>query len=222
MKKILISLLAMSCVGFAYSQDEGQAMSIDYIMNACIEMQEALENSNNEGLTEAANKMRKSNVNPFSTLECIDEDVSNNSLNGHFVFSEAFVDSLQNGASAYDNADKIQSEINNKTDNRGQTPDGKILTKTCLVKAGKSTKYTFPSNGRQELGIVAEPGGLVVVRIHATNDQGLDEWHNDTRNPNGVRRFKTAFDLPANIRSYVELEVINKSTKDISFIVISN
>ncbi len=35
---------------------------------------------------------------------------------------------------------------------------------------------------RQELGIVTEPGGKVAVRIHVTNSNGLNEWHNDNKN----------------------------------------
>ena len=222
MRKIFVSLFAFLFAVSLYAQSEVESMSIDAIMDACLEMQEAIENNNPEALAKAAAKMRESGTTTFNSLRCLDESKADNSLDGHFVFSEAFVDSLQNDANAYENADKINQDAVRSSTKRGQTANGSILTKTCLVKAGQSTRYSFPSKGRQELGIVAEPGGLVAVRIHATNKDGLDEWHNDTKNPKGTRRFKTAFDLPKDKRNTVELEVINKSPKDISFVVISN
>ena len=141
------------------------------------------------------------------------------SMNGHFVFNEVFVDSLVSGKDAYSNADKI----NRATIHRGQTANGSILTKTCFVKAGKSTRYTFASRGKQELGIIAEPGGKLYVRVHVTNRYGLDVRYNDDKNAvNGTRRYRKSFNLPMNQRNTVELEVINKGSKDTSFVVISN
>ena len=106
---------------------------------------------------------------------------------------------------------------------RGQTSDGSILTKTCFVKAGKSTRYTFASLGRQELGIITEPEGRVYVRVHVTNKNGYDARYNDDKNAvNGTRRYRRVFDLPKKQRNIVALEVINRGNKDTSFVVISN
>lgn len=227
MKKFLVSIFLLNAAASGYAQiekkqDNKAPMSIDVIMQACIGMQESIENNDVEGLAKAAAAMRESGTRSFNSLRCLDEKGIDSSLDGHFIFSEVFVDSLQNSSNAYENADRINREGRRRSTNRGQTSNGSALTKTCMVKAGKSTRYSFPSKGHQELGIVAEPGGLVSVRIHATNNDGLDEWHNDTANPNGSRRFRIAFDLPKDNRNTVELEIINKSPKDISFVVISN
>lgn len=216
MKKFLFTLIISICSAYASAQEATDSMSIDDVMDACIAMQEALENNDTIALKKAAENLRETKAAAFTSLRCKDDTIS--SLNGHFVFNDVFVDSLAIGANPYDNADNI----NRSTTHRGQMTGGAKLTKTCMVKAGKSTKYSFASRGRQELGIVAEPGGLVTTRIHVTNTSGLNEWHNDTKNPNGTRRYKTAFDLPSDKRNTVELEVINKSGKDISFVVISN
>ena len=216
MKKILFTLFVSVCSMCVSAQEVTDSMSIDDVMDACISMQEALENNDAAALKKAAEALRETQTTAFTSLRCKDDTIS--SLNGHFVFNDVFVDSLVVGANPYDNAD----DINRSTIHRGQMTNGSKLTKTCMVKAGQSTKYTFASRGRQELGIVAEPGGLITTRIHVTNSAGLNEWHNDTKNPNGTRRYKTAFDLPSDKRNTVELEVINKSGKDISFVVISN
>lgn len=216
MKKILFTLIVAICSVSASAQEVTDSMSIDDVMDACIAMQEALENNDTIALKRAAKSLRETKTTAFTSLRCKDDTIS--SLNGHFVFNDVFVDSLVVGANPYEQAD----DINRSTTHRGQMTGGAKLTKTCMVKAGRSTKYSFASRGRQELGIVAEPEGLVTTRIHVTNSSGLDEWHNDTKNPNGIRRYKTAFDLPSDKRNTVELEVINRSGRDISFVVISN
>lgn len=197
--------------------NEIDSMSIDVVFEACAAMQESLEKNDTTALLEAASKLRNSKATSFTSLRCKDDTI--HSINGHFVFNEAFVDSLVSGNDAYGNADII----NRSTTHRGQTIDGSILTKTCFVKVGKSTKYTFTSRGKQELGIIAEPGGKLYVRVHVTNRNGLDARYNDDKNAvNGTRRYRKAFNLPMNQRNTVELEVINKGRKDTSFVVISN
>ncbi len=151
-------------------------LSIDEAFDACVAMQKSLENEDSVALKEASQKLRNADVIMFSSLRCKDDSVA--SLSGHFVFDSAFADSVALGKDVYANAD----DIARATNNRGKLLMGRILTKTCLVKVGKSTKYTFVSRGRQELGIVTEPGGKVAVRIHVTNSNGLNEWHNDNKN----------------------------------------
>lgn len=220
MKKLsfLILFLLLSIPTFA--QDE-ETMSIDNVLNACIAMQVADENNDSIAMRQAADSLRANKATAFTSLRCKDEDAADASLNGHFVFSEAFVDTLiANGeATAKDHAD----DITHTTAHRGQTANGSILTKTCFVKAGASTIYSFASRGRQELAVVAEAGGLVTMKIHVTNTAGLDEYHSDTVDvKKGRPHRKTAFDLPKDKRNTVELEVVNCSGKDISFVVISN
>lgn len=217
MKQILFFLLMISFSAVRAQEIETDSMSIDAVFEACVAMQKSLENNDTLALVGAAVKLKEANATSFTSLRCKDDTIS--SLNGHFVFNEAFVDSLEAGKDAYSNAD----HINRSTTHRGQTSDGSILTKTCFVKAGKSTRYAFASRGRQELGIITEPGGRVYVRVHVTNLSGLDARYNDDRNAvKGTRRYRKAFDLPKRLRNTVELEVINKGSKDTSFVVISN
>ena len=101
---------------------------------------------------------------------------------------------------------------------------GEILTKTCFIKAKGKSVYTFNSVNRQELAVVAEPGGLVTTRVHAVNKpKGINEWHNDTTDvAKGRNSRKTAFNLPSSTRTQVTLEITNCTNKDISVVVISN
>ena len=98
-----------------------------------------------------------------------------------------------------------------------------ILTKTCFAKAGKSVKYTFPSKNKQILAVVAEAGGRVTMKVHVTNKKGLNKRYDDTTSVKlGLPNRKTTFMLPGDCVNTVELEVVNCSKKDISFVVISN
>lgn len=214
---VAILLFALSASAVQAQEEVIDSMSIDAVFNACVMMQESLETNDTTALSEAAKVLKESNATSFTSLRCKDDSIA--SLNGHFVFNDVFVDSLVVGGNPYEQADNI----NRSTTHRGQTTNGNILTKTCFVKAGKSTKHSFASRGVQELGIVTEPGGKVFVKVHVTNSAGLDEWHNDNKNAvNGTRRYRTVFNLPKDKRNTVELEVVNKSGKDISFVVISN
>ncbi len=199
------------------NDDEVVTDVIQDAIDACIAIRDAAVVGDSAVLMQSAQELRANNVVNFNSLRCKDDTIG--SLNGHLVFDEAFVDSLANGRDIYRYAD----DMNRSAAHRGQTANGTILTKTCFVKAGKSTKYTFASKGHQELAVVAESGGLVTMKIHVTNNNGLDKRFDDTRDvKKGRPQRKTAFDLPNNRRNTVELEVINCSNRDITFVVISN
>ena len=218
MKNLLISLLSVWGVLTVSAQDQtDETLSIDAAINACIAMRDAVANNDSAAIKQSAVDLKAVGTTDFNSLRCKDDSIA--SLNGHLVFDEAFADSIAEGKDVYGKAD----DLNRSNAHRGQTSDGSILTKTCFVKAGKSTKYTFASKGHQELAVVAEAGGLVTMKVHVTNTAGLDKRFDDTRNvKKGMPQRKTSFELPTDRRNTVELEVINCGTKDCSFVVISN
>ena len=193
------------------------SMSIDAAINACIAMRDAVAKKDSSAIKQSAIALKAAGTTSFTSLRCKDDSVA--SLNGHLVFDEAFADSLAEGKDVYSKADIM----NRSKAHRGQTSDGSILTKTCFVKAGTSTKWTFASKGHQELAVVAEAGGLVTMKVHATNSDGLDKRFDDTKNvKKGMPQRKTSFELPIDRRNTVELEIINCAKKDCSVVVISN
>lgn len=202
----------------ANSQDKAdESLSIDAAFNACIAMRDAVAANDSAAIKQSAKDLKDCNAASFNSLRCKDDSIA--SLNGHLVFDETFADSLAEGKDIYGKAD----DMNRSKAHRGQTADGSILTKTCFVKAGKSTKYSFASKGHQELAVVAEAGGLVTMKVHVTNTAGLDRRFDDTKNvKKGMPQRKTSFELPTDRRNTVELEIINCGKKDCSFVVISN
>lgn len=213
---LLLSLFSIFSLCL-FAQSDNDSLSIQAAIDACVSMRDAAASGDNAAIQRSAEELRACGTTEFNGLRC--KDTAESSLNGHLVFDEAFADSLAAGGDAYGNA----YGISRTTATRGQTADGSILTKTCFVKAGQSTKYTFSSRGRQELAVVAEAGGLLTMRIHVTNTAGLDQRYDDTEDVRkGRPQRKAVFNLPTDRRNTVELEVVNCGSKDCSFVVISN
>lgn len=214
---LIIGLYAFGVLTTSAQNFTADSMSIDAVFDACIAMRDAVSSNNSAAIKQSAKDLKAAGTVNFNSLRCNDDSIA--SLNGHLVFDEAFADSLANGKDVFDKAD----DLSRSTAHRGQTADGSILTKTCFVKAGKSTKYSFASKGHQELAVVAEAGGLVTMKIHVTNTAGFDKRYDDTKNvKKGMPQRKTSFELPTDKRNTVELEIINCGKKDCSFVVISN
>ncbi len=216
-KLFLISIFCFILCGQIYAEDKrGQLFSSEVrdVYLACVQMSRAIGSSNKPMLQEANAKLKQFNAKDFHSLRPIGNDQL--SLDGHFVFDEEFVDSLLAGHNVYIFAQRYAQ----KRAKRGTAATGKVYTKTCAVKASSSAKFSFVSKGRQELAVVAEPGGLITLRIY---DKTNKIWHNDTVDvKSGDSSRVLVFDLPSDKKCSLDLEVINCSKKDISFVVISN
>ena len=184
------------------------------LYTSCISMRNAVEEGNMTDLKNANNifKLCKSHF-WGSTLRNISEKTL--SFNGHFVFSPVFVDSLiAYGDRIYKYADHY---------NRIQYMQGAIREdeetvnyRTCIVGKSTSVKYSFYTRGHQELAFVTEPEGIIGIRIYdRTNNK---PYYYDIGLP---YRFIT-LELPQNKRSQLEIEIINKVNRDVSFVIISN
>ena len=212
----LISLFLLCTLSVSAQQENTDSMTIQAAIDACIAMRDAVAANDTAAIRQSGKDLKAVGSVSFNSLRCKDDTPS--SLNGHLVFDEAFADSLAEGKDVYQKADVMSRS----SAHRGQTADGSILTKTCFVKAGKSTKYTFASKGHQELAVVAEAGGLVTMKIHVTNNAGLNFHKDDTKNvKKGMPHRKTSFELPNDKKNTVELVVVNCGKKDCSFVVIS-
>ena len=217
-----IILSAQECMNDSIviaNEDSCSTESIQAAIDACLWLAESAESKDTIAIQKAKVAMEECKLSDFGSLRSQTRD-ENESLEGHLVFNVAFADSLATGKDAYKNADNI----NRSSTHRGQMQPGEILTKTCFVKAKGKSVYTFPSHDRQELAVVAEPGGLITTRVHAVNKtKGINEWHNDTVDvAKGRNSRKTSFNLPSQPRSQVTLEITNCTNKDITVVVISN
>ena len=115
---------------------------------------------------------------------------------------------------------KFAQQYADRSAQRATSSSGKVFAKTCMVKGKKSTTYTLVAKGTQYVAVVTEPKGLVTLRIH---DKTNDKWYNDTDDVN-IGRFSRVLtlDLPKDKNSLLEIEIINTSKKNISFVIIGN
>lgn len=216
-KNVFLFILVLVALTAYSKKTRTDSMSIDATVNACIAMRDAVANNDSTAIKQSAKDLKDCNTTSFNSLRCNDDSIA--SLNGHLVFDEAFADSLAEGKDVYVKAD----DMNRTATYRGQYTDGKIHTKSCFAKAGKSTKYSFRSKGLQELAVVAEAGGLITMKIRVTNSAGFNKRFDDTKKvKKGMPQRKTTFELPKDRSNLVELEILNCGKKDCSFVVISN
>lgn len=196
-------------------RNTGLSMSLDMknAYDACVTIRSAIESGSKQYLLLANNIFKKYDTTPFSSLRCLDDSIL--SLDGHFIYNTDFIDSIIAGKDVYSYAQKFSVELVR----RGKFANGSIFLKNCIVGKKTSSKYRFRSRGHQEIAIVTEPGGMVSLRVY---DSTNDKWYTDTNN---VRKGMTtrflSFDSGDNPVS-LEIEVINTSDKDISFVVLSN
>lgn len=218
MKKILLAVIfCISAIVVSAHDKDTDSLSIQSVIDACISMRDAAAAGDSASIRRSGDMLRNTGVTGFDKLRCSDDSIAQ--LKGHLVFTPDFADSLANDTAAYEKAD----DLTRSGAHRGMKSDGSYLTKTCMVKAGQSTKYTFVAKGYQELAVVAEAGGLVTMKIHVTNSAGLDQRYDDTKSvKKGMPQRKTSFNLPNDRRNTVALEVINCGPKDCSFVIISN
>lgn len=211
MQRILL-LTAIVCIGIlAKAQPTPEVQAA---IDACLALRAAVGAGSNEGLKQANKALKASDVLPFNNLRCRDEQLP--SLKGHFVFEPEFVDSLILNRKVY----KFAQQYADRSAQRTTSSSGKVFAKTCVVKGKKSTTYTLTAKGTQYIAVVTEPKGLVTLRIH---DKTNDKWYNDTDDVNTGRpsRLQT-LNLPKDKNSLLEIEVINTSKKDMSFVIIGN
>lgn len=216
MKKLII-LITLITLALATGMAKAQTLlpEVQSTYDACLSLQAAINTGSNSELRAANKLLKENNPQDFKSLRLVDEDQP--SLDGHFVFDHEFVDSLVENRAAYRFAQRYAERAEERSTSSNT---GDVFTKTCMVKGTSSTKFTFTSRGHQELAFVTEPGGAITIRVH---DKTHDTWYNDTKAvKKGQSSRALVFDLPTDKRSSLEVEVINTSKKDVSFVVISN
>lgn len=213
MKKLLLIatlLIAMTTTVAAQKKLSTQSQKL---FDACWALRTAISTGNTSSLKSANAAFKACKTNDFSSLRVISP--KNTSLNGFFVWDEEFVDDLIAGR----NARKFAQKYSDNRSVRGSSGKG-LFVKTLVVSKKSSIKFSFPTRDLEELSVIAEPQGKLTVRIY---DPKNKKWYNDTEDVKRGRDFRThIIQLPKNVVTTLEVEVINCSKKDISFAVLSN
>lgn len=211
--KIILTPVLMTVLCWNVSAQELSG-KVREVYDICLRMRSAVETGSNTALKAAGKAMAECDVSNFSTLRGIGSESL--SVDGHFVFDEVFVDSLVAGRDVY----RFSRRYADDQEKRGVSGSGSVFLKNAAVRAESSVRYSFPSKGRQELAVVTEPGGMVTLRVY---DKSNGKWYNDTEDVNVGRASRImVIDLPDDKCNLLELEIVNRSGKDISFVIIGN
>lgn len=212
MKKLLFLFIAALCTVSVSAQQKLSVQS-QKLFDACWVLRTAISSGNTSSLKSANAAFRDCKSKDFSSLRIVSP--KEKSLNGYFVWDEEFVDELVAGRDVRKFAQKY-------ADNRAVRGTGNkgLFTKTLVVDKKGSVKFTFPSRGIEELSVISEPGGRLTLRIY---DKRAKKWYNDTEDVKRGRAARTRIiNLPEDVVSTLEVEVINCSNKNVSFVVLSN
>lgn len=212
MRGILLSLILLIFSTF-YATGQELSKEVKTVYEACIALRTAAK-AGSEPQMKAANKLlKKCRPGYFGTLSQIDRNKV--SLNDHFIFDTVFVDSLIQNRKVYTFAQKFH---NNR---RGASTSSniKVYTRDYCVRANGTAKFKFIAQERQELALVTEPDGMVNLKVYDCRNK---MWHNDDDGLNTGKPYHVrVFDIPGN-SAEILVEVINKTDKDVSFVIISN
>lgn len=211
MKHLFVSALLFSLCMLSQAQDFSDKFNMVY--QACLDLRAASVTGSTSLMKSAGAELKDAQPRYFSTLKCLDEVKL--SLNGHFVFDYEFVDSLVVNKKVYSFAQGYAE----RGAKRSVSNKGKVFMKTCCVGPFSSSRYSFVSQGRQELAVVAEGDGLINLMVYDTTNK---VWYNDDKDFNtGMSSRTRVFDILSG-NALLEIEIINKTDKEISFVVISN
>lgn len=215
MKNIILDTICFMLLSLGLNAQE-LSPKVKNAYDACMQLQSAIGSGSTPTLREANRNLKECKTTYFSSLEIEDEEFQP-SFNGHFLFDYEFVDSLIVNRAVYQFAQRYAERCAKRSISSSSR---EVYTRTCMVGGKTSTKMTYVSRGHQELALVTEPGGLITIRIH---DLKHNKWYNDNTMENeGLPSRIRVFDLPTSEIATIEVEVINRSEKDVSFVVISN
>ena len=98
---------------------------------------------------------------------------------------------------------------------------GKVFTKRYRVEKNGVVKYSVKARDRVSVAAVPEAKGLVSLRIHASNRYGYDKYYNDKdKFHQGDSYRKQTIALPDKVTK-VDVEIFNRTDRDITFVLIS-
>lgn len=214
-------IITKSTIAFVFALSIGMTLwaqkptlEVQATIDACIALQHAAISGGSEELKQANAALKKCDVKPFNKLRC--EDQTPLSLDEHFVFETEFVDSLVINRKVY----KFAQRYAERSAKRATSSSSKVFAKTFAVRGKSSAVFSLATSGTQCIAVVAEPKGLVTLRIH---DIKHDQWYNDTEKPtDGLPYRIQVMELPKNEMSSLVIEVENRFDKDISFVIIGN
>ncbi len=217
MKKCILIFSVLFC-SLPIIAQEVTDDDFDKVVAACITLRDAAAVNDTAAIRMSAEQLRVCKPTDFSSLHQTEDETP--SINGHLVFDEAFADSLVNGIDCYQKADSINMTIKERSGN-AHSVQGKIRTKTLLIKANQTIMCTFAAKGRKRIAVVAETGGRVSMTLQGLYKKKPYTQYVDTKNvKKGEPHRKGTLALRNDCLSSVVMKIKNCVKRDISIVII--
>lgn len=212
MKKCVILIVLSISLSMAL-RAQTLTPEVQVVVDACVSMRAAIGAGNLPALRAASEELKKYDIAYFGNLR---PQKGLPSLDGHFIFDAAFADSLIAGRDVYIFAQRYADRSRSKGKPRGAP----VMMANFAVAAHSSAHFTFNSKGPQDIAVVTEPGGSVTLKM--TDKKHNLRCNDSTDETEGRPVRQLVFNLPPKEVSTVQLEVINTSDEEISFVIIGN
>lgn len=215
MKKCILIIVTLLCSLSIYAQDNVDDV-FDQAVAACITLRDAAATNDTAMIRQSAEQLRTCKTTDFVSLHQATGEMP--SLNGHLVFNEAFADSLSKGIKVYQQADSINRIIKERG---GAHRQGRLQTKTIIIKANQAALCTFVAKGTKKIAVVAEAGGLVSMTMQGFYKSKPYTQYVDTENvKKGMPHRKGTLVLRNDCLSSISIKIKNCVKKDISIVII--
>lgn len=203
---ILPLLICLSTI--AYAQNLSRQMTS--AISACSKLSTAIGSESTPSLRAAGKALRACKTTDFNSLTLAYGKEAN--LNGHYIFDEEFADSLLTNRQVHRFAQRYAL----RRSNRGISPrPGQVMLTTKALPASGKARWKVRGRSKGEFAVVAEPGGLLTLRILDAKGRVLYSDTKDVKKGAPVR--KAVINLPASTTSELLIEVTNCRPKVTSF-----
>ena len=186
----------------AFAQESEELDEVDMIVGSMMTVRDAVANGDSIAIAGEMERLASTDIKINDEIRPEDYAGSSESL-----FLETWKDAIHG------------SKL---TRGRGVDRDGlKVTTRRFNVAKGSSVKFTVKCSSRLSVAVVPEAGGLVTMRLHAYNRHGFDRHFDDTEKFHQGKSYRKKKISVPDMPTKVEIEVINRSPKNISYTLIT-
>lgn len=186
----------------AFAQESEEPDEVDMIVGSMMTVRDAVANGDSIAIAGEMERLASTDIKINDEIRPEDYAGSSESL-----FLETWKDAIHGSKLTRD---------------RGVDRDGsKVTTRRFNVAKGSSVKFTVKCSSRLSVAVVPEAGGLVTMRLHAYNRHGFDRHFDDTEKFHQGKSYRKKKISVPDMTTKVEIEVINRSPKNISYTLIT-
>lgn len=187
--------------------------TFDEVVRLLCSLRNAYESRDFQLLSKINEALKDYELSYITGIECVSEDAP--PLKGHLIFDTEYIDAFIQGKST----SSFEKHYDHYKSLRGVVDATTLRTKTFTVKANEITKLKFiDRDGWAEFAIITEPKGLINVVINNKTLGIKRALKENGGKGSSLCQFPQILDFGM-MEYEVELEVINCTDIDISFVV---